>query len=326
MFAFNRFLAATLGLLALSAISPATAQDNPAKKVNVLIVSEDNDTETVPRGNRMFNRVIATLQETLNVRYFQVYDENSVAASFTQPGKVRRSDVEMIEIARAVRPPMDVLIVFQVYASARKANDSDIVRPEIRIPGRILDLRSGQAVGNFEVGGFELPPLPRNCDRECLLEKVGDEARILGTNLAGALGDKLEGFIKVEPAAAPAAPVQSTVDPKEEALDQPAPVATAPASGCVGFPTTYSVSLEGFLSEEIGQMEELMDLFRCRTDIRRVRGSGNFAEYSYGTRLDTTKLDRNLRQALDFLGIKGEVVLSGSGSGGKFLVRKIATR
>ncbi len=42
-----------------------------------------------------------------------------------------------------------------------------------------------------------------------------------------------------------------------------------------------------------------------------------FAEYAYRSRLDTTKLDRNLRQALDFLGIQGEVILSGSGSGGQ---------
>jgi hypothetical protein len=325
MYKTSRFIAAAAGLLAMALAMPSElrAQENPAKKVNVLVVSEDNDTDTVPRGNRMFNRVQATIQETLNVRSFQVYDESSVSAAFTQPGKARRTDVEMIEIARAVRPPMDILVVFQIYASARKGMDAGIIRPEVRIPGRILDLRSGQAVASFEVGGFELPPLPRNCDRECLLERVGEEARILGTNLSSTLGDKLEAYIRVEQAAAPAAPLESKADPKETALEEAAP---APAAGCTGFPTTYSISLEGFSASEVGQMEELMDLFRCRADLRRVRGSGNFAEYSYGSRLDTTKLNRNLTQALDFLGLKGEVVLSGSGSGGKFLVRKIATR
>ncbi len=48
MFSFNRFAAAAAGLAlgALAAFTPAKAQD-PASKVNILIMSEDIDTDTV---------------------------------------------------------------------------------------------------------------------------------------------------------------------------------------------------------------------------------------------------------------------------------------
>ncbi len=117
---------------------------------------------------------------------------------------MRRQDVELLEIGRAVRPPMDVVVIFQIYASARKGLDSDIVRPEVRIPGRIHRpaLRPGRGEA-FEAGGFELPPLPRSCDRECLLERVGDESKILGTpTLARRAGREAEGYIKTDPAPA----------------------------------------------------------------------------------------------------------------------------
>src|SRR3954464_5083400 len=98
------WLAAAVACLSLSATQAAQAQTRP----NLLVVSEDADEDTVPRGNRIFQRVITELSETMNVRGYNVYDETAIGMSFTQPGRVRRRDTELIDIARSVpRPPID---------------------------------------------------------------------------------------------------------------------------------------------------------------------------------------------------------------------------
>ena len=51
-----------------------------------------------------------------------------------------------------------------------RAVAADIRFPEIRIAGRVLNVRSGQFIAAFEVGGFQLPALPNPCSAECLLE------------------------------------------------------------------------------------------------------------------------------------------------------------
>ncbi|WP_460005942.1 hypothetical protein [Methylorubrum rhodinum] len=150
----------------------------------------------MPRGNRIFQRVIAELSETMNMRGYNVYDETAVAMGFTQANRVRRRDAELIEVARAVQnPPLEVVAVFKIYASASKSAYSDIVRPEVRIPGRLLTVRTGQSLGSFEVAGLQLPPLPQGCDRECLLERVGAEAKAIAGDVAAALAAKLDGVI-----------------------------------------------------------------------------------------------------------------------------------
>ncbi|WP_331317679.1 hypothetical protein [Methylobacterium mesophilicum] len=186
------FRAACLTVLAFGSAyaAPARAQSKP----NVVVMGEDADEDAVPRGNRIFQRVIHELSETMNLRGYNVYDETAVAMGFTQANRVRRRDAELIEVARAVQtPPLDVVAVFQIYASASKSPYSDIVRPEIRIPGRLLNVRTGQSLGSFEVAGLQLPPLPQGCDRECLLERVGAEAKTVGADLAAALTAKLDG-------------------------------------------------------------------------------------------------------------------------------------
>ncbi len=179
----------SLGLLVAG---PALAQPKPT----VVVMGEDADEDSVPRGNRIFQRVIAELSETMNLRGYNVYDETAVAMGFTQANRVRRRDAELIEVARAVSsPPLDVVAVFQIYASASKSTYSDIVRPEVRIPGRLLNVRTGQSLGSFEVAGVQLPPLPQGCDRECLLERVGAEAKVIAGDVAAALTAKLDGVL-----------------------------------------------------------------------------------------------------------------------------------
>ncbi|KQP32956.1 hypothetical protein ASF27_16695 [Methylobacterium sp. Leaf102] len=295
-------------------VTPAQAQAKP----NIVVMGEDADEDSVPRGNRIFQRVITELSETMNLRGYNVYDETAVAMGFTQPNRVRRRDAELIEVARAVQnPPVDVVAVFQVYASASKSAYSDIVRPEVRIPGRLLNVRTGQSLGAFEVAGVQLPPLPQGCDRECLLERVGAEAKTIAADVAAALTAKLDGVV---------APRRGT-DAGGPAFTAPplaggAPAAVPGGEACGGLPTAYTVKLSGFSAQEVQAAEEYMAAFRCYEHHRPVRSGGASAEYWYETRSDSARLGRNLRLMLEHMSAPGQVQFSGN----IFVISRVATR
>lgn len=299
-------LAAGLTLLAV----PAQAQGRPT----LVVMGEDADEDAVPRGNRIFQRVITELSETMNLRGYNVYDETAVAMGFTQANRVRRRDAELIEVARAVQnPPLDVVVVFQIYASASKSAYSDIVRPEVRIPGRLLNVRTGQSLGAFEVAGLQLPPLPQGCDRECLLERVGAEARTIAGDVAAALAAKLDGVIAPRRGADSGAP---TVPPGG------AVAAATGGEACGGLPSAYVVKLNGFSAQEVQAAEEYMAAFRCYEHHRPVRAGGASAEYWYETRSDSARLGRNLRLMLEHMSAPGQVQFSGN----TFVISRVATR
>nr|WP_318284423.1 MULTISPECIES: hypothetical protein [unclassified Methylobacterium] len=312
------FAALTLiGGALLGLAAPAQAQARP----NIVVMGEDADEDSVPRGNRIFQRVIAELSETMNLRGYNVYDETAVAMGITQANRVRRRDAELIEVARAVQnPPLDVVAVFQVYASASKSAYSDIVRPEVRIPGRLLNVRTGQSLGAFEVAGLQLPPLPQGCDRECLLERVGVEAKSIAADVAGALTSKLDGVIAPRRAADAGAPPATLPNALPGA--EPPPAAAAGGESCGGLPTAYVVRLTGFSPQEVQAAEEYMAAFRCYEHHRPVRSGGATAEYWYETRSDSARLGRNLRLMLEHMSAPGQVQFSGN----TFVVSRVATR
>jgi hypothetical protein len=269
-------------------LAPAAYADKP----NLMVVSDDADKDTIPRDNRNFNRVILAISEAMNIKGFTVIDETAAAMNITAPGNVRRRDTELIDIARAIpRPPIDAVVIFQIYASARPSQFSDITRLDIRIPGRIINVHTGQFLAAFEVAGLDLPPLPRPCDRECLLERTGDSARPIATAVGEALAEKLAAFDV------------GRGGPPPEALAGP---------GCRGTMSTYFVVLEGFTSQMTTKAEEYMAAFRCFTGMRPVRSSPSLAEYTYDTSDDIARLNRNLRVMLDHMGLPGQVSVAGN--------------
>jgi hypothetical protein len=277
---------------AVTAIGSLMAPAAYADKPNLMVVSDDADKDTIPRENRNFNRVLLAMMEALNVKGFTVIDETAAAMNITAPGVVRRRDVELIDIARAIpRPPIDAVVIFQIYASARQSQFTDITRLDIRIPGRIINVHTGQFLAAFEVAGLDLPPLPRGCDRECLLERTGDSARPIAAALGDALAEKLSAFDV------------SRGGPPPEALVGP---------GCRGTLSTYFVVFEGFTSQMTTQAEEYMAAFRCFTGMRPVRSSPSLAEYTYDTSEDMARLNRNLRVMLDHMGIVGQIQVAGN--------------
>lgn len=285
--------AVAMSLTALTAVS-AQAGDQP----NIMIMGEDSDTDTVPRDSRVFKRVMNALSDELDREGFDVYDETAITLDDFEQGRTRRTDSEIIDIARSVkRPPIDVATIFSIYASAKK--NSYTTKVKARIEGRMLNVRTGKRLGNFEV---ELPMAgnaPKKCDRECLLEIVGGMSKELARDLGAVLAMKLD-------ALSPAGKGNGNGlnDDDEGGMD-----------------TAYSIKFIGFDSKEITSIEEYITAFSGYQHHRPVSSSMRTSEYWYETGSDEARLNRNLRKMLDHLGVEGRVVHSGS----SFTIDKIST-
>jgi hypothetical protein len=298
------FAALSALFLGFAAVPAAEAQSNNSR-INLVIMSDDADPDTVPRNSRIFNRVQLQLSEYLNTRGFQVYDETSIAGGVNPPNRVRRRDAELIEVARAAPTPVDAMAVYQIYASVRRSPAANIRFPEVRLAGRILNVRTGQFISSFEVGGFQLPALPNPCDRECVLENVGSHSRILASDLGSALAGKLEAFARPGGSAA--------TEPNKDAGTGPvAGAAAASADGCVALPTDYQIVLRDFRPSDVNKIESGFVRWGCYQRHRTVSMTDNGATFFYSTTAESARLTRNFRLMMELENINAQVTFTGN--------------
>ena len=285
------------GLFLVSCASYPTSS-NAAEKPNILIMGEDTDKDTVPRKSRVFNRVLDALSNELHNEGFNVYDEVAVTVDDFTQGRTRRSDAEIIDVARSVKKvPIDVSVIFAIYASAERLSYTTKIRS--RITGRLLNVKSGQRMGNFEVELPQVDNAPKDCDRECILEVVGKNSKILAHDLGAVLSEKLASMVQTTNSNA------SPTTSSDEAMA-----------------TGYSLVFSGFTSEDIDGAEEYIVAFSGYKHHRPVRVSKRNAEYWYESSSDEARLNRNMRKMLERLGISGRITFAGN----TFTVQKIGMR
>jgi hypothetical protein len=286
-------IAASLMVLTFGYTTPTVAGEQP----NVLIMGEDADKDTVPRNSRVFKRVLDALANELNHEGFAVYDEVAVSLDDFNQGRVRRTDAEIIDIARSVKkPPIDVSVIFAIYASAQKTSYTMKIRT--RITGRLLNVQSGRRLGNFEVELPQVDNAPTNCNRECILETVGKNAKVLARDLGVVLAEKLDHL-------SPTGGDNAIADGSD---------------GKKGMSQEYNLVFNGFTPDDVSRIEEYMVAFKGYKKHRPVTSSLRTAEYWYETDSDSARLNRNLRRMLEHMGTKGRLVFSGN----TFTLEKIA--
>lgn len=317
------WLSAAFGLAAFvlpHLITPAAAADQP----NLLIMGEDADEDTVPRHNRAFNRVNDALRTRMMEVGFKVYNETAVTMEMTNPGRVRRTDAELITVAQSVTSvPIDVVVAFQIYAQSRKAAYGDINQLQIRVRGHMLQMQTGRDLGVFEasVGPRGLKPLPVNCNRDCVLEHVGNEARIIANDVGTVLARQLDALSPT----APKAPTMAAVAaPPPVSAPAPAPV-TAPApmaaaQGCTGLSSAYMLVFTGYEPSEMHSVETMITSFQGYERHRPVRTQNRYAEIWYESCSDRARLERNVRVLTEQFSGQSRVAYSGS----RFEIEKIA--
>lgn len=302
--------AAVAMVIGLAVMAPTGGKVLAGEQPNLLVVGEDADEDTVPRNSRVFNRVLQALQSEMGQLGFRVYDETAVSMGITNPGRVRRVDAEVISVAQRVQtPPIDAVVIFQIYASVQRNTYADIMDLNIRIPGRMLQVQTGLGLGNFEVayGPRDLPPLPPNCNRECALEHIGGQAKQIAHDVGAVLAQKLATLSPARPATTfnPAtAPAPIDVVPTA-----PAPIAapSGPPSDCTGMTTGYTIVLRGFESQEVLRIQEYLTAFKGYDHYRPIRSQMRYAEYWYESCADAARLERNMQMMMDQMGLQARV-------------------
>jgi hypothetical protein len=296
---------AALGLAAFT--SAASAQTGP-RGPSIMIVGEDADKDTIPRGNVNFNRIQRAIAEQLIARGFKVYDETATTMDVLPQGGARRELPELLQIAKLSKSPIDVVVVFQVYASVRDMKwVRNTLQPFVRVDGRLIRVRGGQDLGNFEYGSdIEFEPIPQNCrdgdhvDRVCLLETFGTQARVIGSAVGNALATKLSAYLRAD---------------RDPAVDVPAvgPAAVVPGGPevqptCAGMDgTPYVLRIRDFNAPELQRLEEAFTSFACYEHYKVMHQMPSLTEYWYETRADQARLTRDLQFVLQYLNVPGTV-------------------
>jgi hypothetical protein len=281
----------------------------------LMIMGEDSDLDSIPRDSRVFRRVLNEVSNTLNNDGFDVYDETAVTLDGFAQGRSRRSDAELIDIARAVkRPPIDVIVLFEIYASAEKLDYTTKVRT--RIAGRLLDVHSGRRMGNFEIASPRNFRAPVDCNRECIIETVGDNAKLLARDLADVLTQKLADEVDY-------GYEDQGSDFDDDGYTRTGSANTRSSNGCRGRAQDIFLNFENFTEQEMLDMEDvILAKFSCYLDHRPSSSLGRTHEYVYKTRLHTNKLKRNLIRAMEYLGMPGRVRYTGK----EFTITKMNKR
>lgn len=285
----GKLITALTIVFALGLFTPTYAADTP----NILVMGEDADNNTVPRNSRVFKGVLSALQSQMHNKQFDVYDETAVTLdSFTQ-GRVRRSDAELLDIARSItRPPIDVVVVFSIYASMQKLDYTSKVKS--RITGRMLNAQTGKFLASFEVESGELSNVPENCSRECLSEILAEKGSVLGNDLGAVLAEKLAYLV-----------------------DDGTP---GPASNSMF--ADYYLVFDGFNAQDTMAIEEYLVIFSGYESLRPTEQRYTRTSVLYRSSSSSAKLNRNLKKMLEELGMRATVNFEGN----TFKMKRITLR
>jgi len=284
-------LIAALACAAVGFTAPASAE---GKNPTLLIMAEDRDAESIPRKSRISTRILNELVTQLDSRGFDVYDETAVTLRTHTQGRSRRTDAELVDVAKSIRrPPIDVVIFFEVFATVTRKTYQNELR--LRTVGRLLSVGDGRRMGNWEA---KLPEdrdqvwlLPNRCfpegaevSRDCLLEAVGDDARILAQEVGAIISEKLEANID----------------------------AGSQVSDGEGLKRGFNLVFDGFTSSDYRDMEEYLVIFSGYVRHRPTRSEHLTHEVWYESTIKTAKLERNLHKMMELLEIPYVLKFSGN--------------
>ncbi len=280
-----RFLISKCSILVILCGLAFSTQVFAGDKPNILVLNEDYDDDAVPASSRIHKRVLRAIDNQLGDMGLATYDETTVGLDqgFAQ-GRVRRSDAEIIDIARSIsRPPIDVAVIYTIYASLKQK--PHISKVKVRIEGRMLNVKTGRNLGSFEVKTPKEWTAPAQCNRECVLEIVGDDSRIIANDLGAVLGEKLSWLVKSDHDV---------------------------AAGGGGFPMAYTLEFDDFSPAEMMEIEEYLVIFSGYKTHRPIYSGARRAEIWYESSIKSAKLTRNLNKMLAQLDLRGLVQFSGN--------------
>jgi hypothetical protein len=267
-----------------------------ADSINLLIMIEDAASDSVPRDSRINKRVHASISQKIN-HIADVYDETSVTLDTFKQGRIRRTDAELLDIARSItRPPIDVVVVFSTYASV--VTNEYTKKARARVEARLLNAKSGQFLDNVEVQSPRSWSIPYACDKQtCMLEEMGDEAKVLGDELGLILAKKLNWLINGEADDNSSAPTVEMVN-------------------------DYYLEFDGFSAQDVASIEEYLLVFSGYISHRPTQLRHTRTTWLYRSTIGTAKLSRNILKLLEELNMRATINFEGNA----FSIKRITLR
>ena len=281
-----------VGCATAGAIPPAQAQSSAP---NVLVFTEDADRDTVPRNSRVNRQVLQEVQNAFNQAGYRYFDEVAIGLDYFAPDRTRRPRQELIKIARSVDTPIDIAVVYYIYASAK--NLDFMTEASMRIEGELIDVSSGQGLGNFEVASGRKFKLPVDCSRECVLEEMSAEARPLGRDLGQAL-------VRL---------INQRWVPSSTAGSTTAATTSGNDSG-MGFVRLYDLCFDNFTQDQMLDVEELVVSFGGYRSHRVARTQATRTCYQYESSSEQARIMRNLKRMVDYMDVTSDIKSDGGTS------------
>ncbi|MCB8837758.1 hypothetical protein [Aurantimonas sp. VKM B-3413] len=313
-----------------------------AATVNIVVMQEDWDPESLPRNNRIQNAVLSEFNQTLNAPAYQsvlkrygiegmdVYDETSVSLNFYQQDRQRRTDEELISLARTVKnPTLDVVVPYTLYARAVTDPYTQIVKLQMSLNYRALDVRSGRFFGgdNLDIDTAGVPFTGcataingTQADPHCVKEFVSQNGEKLARNagnklaiqLAALLGRKYSSSDSYDDSSSENTAANEAIETDVAHADRGTIVHERRSSACGNLPTTYAVKFRGFEQRQVNAVEEYMAFWKCAINLNVSDSDFSEVTFQYKTRADQQRVLRNIRLMLELMGVVAEPQTIGS--------------
>jgi hypothetical protein len=313
---FMRMKISFFSLISMMIIGSLQPNAALADRINLLILAEDWDEDSIPRDNRIDRAAVAKLtdvalvvsnRESSSGRYnfdgFRVYDETAISGNITTGA--RRSDELLIELARGVdRGRIDVLVLYTLYAENDLRYNSDgktiaAAKINFQVMARAIDVRSGRALARtselFSTQGFVDPNcFPTNPDKEsyknCVIREVSDALQ----NFAGdAVYDLLRDVIRTTYSdRSPNAGIDVDND------------------DC-GRSQEFTIEMEYFTARQLQRFEEEISGWDCMIELELGRAGSTLTEYRLYTGRSENWIKRDIAGAMAVMGLEARVRSNG---------------
>ena len=269
-----------------------------ADQLNVLIVGDET-----ARGTPLFARTRTAINEALMHEGFAVFDDDAFDTL-----KQKRADSERIAAVRALPQPIDALVIFSVQANAHQLTYTTDL--SAHVSGRVINARTGQSLGSFQVASPDSWKVPSTCADACLIDTLGKQIDIIGGNLGAALGEKVGVIVPL------ATPAPKSIE-RLESVGVPAPahIPALPAR-----PKDYTLIFTGFAADERADLSSYLHAFPGYRHETVSATAADAVTYTYDSASDAAHLDHSLHMMLDRIGADGSVTFAADAK--TFTVRK----
>jgi hypothetical protein len=182
----------------LACLSMTGSSFGQTQNDHIIVLGEDSDEGAIKRDDEVYQRVVSALQNSLSEAGFVVIDEQLLSAKLGLgfPTNVRRQEfIIPLQAANTTDDPTVQSRLAFVFGVVPILQDMSMTRHlKVRIRGEIYDLATLRMMRSSEVESFKPKILPQDeaiCNETCVKDAVGDQARLLASQLATDLINKI---------------------------------------------------------------------------------------------------------------------------------------